>query len=171
MASLLQTDAADQLDRLVAKALPDGRGLKAWTEFLRAHATLMRRLKADLEKTIGLSLGDFDVLAQLAQANGVLRMTALADRTFSSVSAMTRRVDRMVAEGLVRRASSETDARAVLIVLTNKGVRRLTEAVPVHLRGVSDLFITRLDDEDLAALEVSLAKLTPTATSASQGST
>jgi DNA-binding MarR family transcriptional regulator len=171
MANLLQTDVADQLDRLVAKALPDGRGLNAWTGFLRAHATLMRRLKADLEKTIGLSLGDFDVLAQLAQANGVLRMTDLADRTFSSVSAMTRRVDRLVAEGLVRRASSETDARAVLIVVTNKGVRRLTEAVPVHLRGVSDLFITRLDDEDLAALEVSLAKVTPIATSASQGST
>ena len=158
--ALSEADVAGHLDRLVEKALPGRRGLGAWAALLRAHATLMRQLKTDLEKKVGLSLGDFDVLARLAEAGGSLRMTDLADRTFSSLSAMTRRVDRLVVEAMVRRANSDDDARAVLIVLTDAGVARLSEAVPVHLSGVSDLFVAKLDDEDLAALESALERVT-----------
>jgi hypothetical protein len=50
----------------------------AWSALLRAHATLLRQLEADLEAETGLALADFDVLAQLAVAGGELRMTQLA---------------------------------------------------------------------------------------------
>ncbi len=49
---------------------------------------------------------------------------------------------------------------SVLIVLTDAGVKRLTETAPVHLRGVSDLFVSRLDDRELAVLESALEKVT-----------
>lgn len=156
-----ENDVVAIIDRLVAKELPGRRGLDAWRALLRAYSALMRRLSSDLEKKTGLSLGDFDVLGQLAEAGGALRMTDLADRTLSSRSGMTRRVDRLVEEGLVRRARSDADGRAVVIVLTDAGVARVTETVPVHLRGVSDLFMARLDDEELAALESALKKVTP----------
>lgn len=156
-----KNDVVALIDRLVAKELPGRRGLDAWRALLRAYSALMRRLSSDLEKKTGLSLGDFDVLGQLAEAGGALRMTDLADRTLSSRSGMTRRVDRLVEEGLVRRARSDADGRAVVIVLTDAGVARVTETVPVHLRGVSDLFMARLDDEELAALESALKKVTP----------
>jgi DNA-binding MarR family transcriptional regulator len=86
-------------------------------------------------------------------------MTDLATKTFSSRSAMTRRVDRLVEEELVRRSSSEADARGVVIALTETGLSRLAEAVPVHLSGVSKLFIERLDDQELAVLEEALDKV------------
>ena len=156
-----KNDVAALLDRLVANELPGRRGLDAWRALLRAYAALMRRLSSDLEKKTGLSLGDFDVLGQLAEAGGALRMTDLADRTLSSRSGMTRRVDRLVEEGLVRRSNSDADGRAVVIVLTDAGVARISETVPVHLRGVSDLFMARLDDQELAALESALNKVTP----------
>ncbi len=156
-----KNDVVALIDRLVAKELPGRRGLDAWRALLRAYSALMRRLSSDLEKKTGLSLGDFDVLGQLAEAGGALRMTDLADRTLSSRSGMTRRVDRLVEEGLVRRARSDADGRAVVIVLTDAGVARVTETVPVHLRGVSDLFMARLDDKELAALESALKKVTP----------
>ncbi len=148
-----EPDVAGLLDRLVAEALPGRRGLSAWRAFLKAHATLMRRLATDLQTKTGLSLGDFDVLGQLAEAGGTLRMTELADRTLSSRSGMTRRIDRMVDEGLVSRASAGEDARGVVVALTEAGVRRLAETAPVHLRKVSELFVTPLDDKELAALE------------------
>jgi DNA-binding MarR family transcriptional regulator len=154
-----ETDAAAHLDRLVADALPDLRGLEAWRALLQAHATLMRRLQTDLVKQTGLDLNDFDVLAHLAQAGGALRMTELAARAFSSRSGLTRRVDRLLEEGLVRRASTEADARGVVVALTDAGVARLTETVPVHLRGVSDLFVAKLDDQELGALESALNKV------------
>lgn len=147
------------LDDLVRDALPDERGLGAWRALLHAHASLMRELSTDLAMKTRLPLGDFDVLAQLALAGGELRMTELATKAFSSRSAMTRRVDRMIGEGFVRRTSSEGDGRGVLVALTEAGLARLTEAVPVHLRGVSKLFLEQLDDEELEVLERALAKV------------
>jgi DNA-binding MarR family transcriptional regulator len=119
----------------------------------------MRQLGTDLERKTGLHLGDFDVLGQLAEAGGALRMTELAERTLSSRSAMTRRIDRMADEGLVRRANADSDARGVVVELTDAGVARLTETAPVHLRKVSELFVGKLNDQELAALESALEKV------------
>jgi len=147
------------LERLVRDALPDQRGLGVWRSLLRAHASLMRELATDLAMKTRLPLGDFDVLAQLALAGGELRMTDLASKAFSSRSAMTRRVDRMVEEGLVGRTSPESDGRGVVVALTEAGMARLIQTVPVHLQGVSKLFLERLDDEELAVLEHALNKV------------
>src|SRR5215211_7393003 len=96
-----KTDPAELLDRLVEDQLPSERALGAWSSLLRAHASLMRRLDMDLERETGLALADFDVLAQLAIARGELRMTELAGRALISRSGMSRRVARLVDEGLV----------------------------------------------------------------------
>lgn len=150
------TDPAAVLDRLVRDSLPDQRGLGAWRSLLRAHASLMRELATDLAMKTRLPLGDFEVLAVLAAAGGELRMTDLASQAFSSRSATSRRVDRMVEEGLVERKSSDSDGRGVVVRLTEAGMARLVETVPVHLKGVSKLFLERLDDQDLAVLERAL---------------
>jgi DNA-binding MarR family transcriptional regulator len=154
-----KADVAALLDRLMAEALPDRRGLEAWSSLLRAHATLMRRLEVELAQETGLALADFDVLAQLANAGGELRMTELAVRALISRSGMTRRVARLVDEGLVRRANADGDARAVVVALTDAGVARLTETAPVHLRGVSERFVAQLDDQELTVLKSALDKV------------
>src|SRR5437016_9761923 len=155
-----KSDVAGLLDRLVAQQLPSGSGLEAWDSFLRAHATLMRRLEIDLAQGTGLTLADFDVLAQLARAGGELRMTDLANRALISRSGMTRRVARLVEEGLVRRANADADARGVVVALTDAGMARLTETAPVHVRGISELFLAQLDDQELVVLERALDKVT-----------
>ena len=155
-------DPAAELDSLVRDALPDQRGVGAWRALLRAHSSLMRELSTDLAMKTRLPLGDFDALFQLASAGGELRMTDLAATTFSSRSAMTRRVDRLVEEGLVGRTSSAADGRGVVIALTENGLARLAESVPVHIKGVSKLFIERLDDEELEVLERALERVSLT---------
>ena len=154
-----ETDVAGLLDRLVAAELPERRGLDAWVSLLRAHATLMRRLESDLERETGLALADFDVLAQLASAGGELRMSDLATRALISRSGMTRRVARLVDEGLVRRADADADGRGVVVALTDAGVARLSETAPAHARGISKLFVAPLDDQELAILERALGKV------------
>jgi DNA-binding MarR family transcriptional regulator len=160
MQVLSETDTAAHFDRILARQVAGRRGLRAWDALLRAHATLLRQLETDLESKTGLALADFDVLAQLAIAGGSLRMTELADRALISRSGMTRRVTRLVHEQLVRRAHADADARGVVVELTNSGLDRLTDVAPVHIRGVSDLFLTKLDDQELAVLETALAKVT-----------
>ncbi len=61
---------------------------------------------------------------------------------------------------LLRQLAADGDARGVLVALTDAGLSRLTETAPVHLRGVSELFVERLDDQELAALETALDKVT-----------
>src|SRR5438128_11237500 len=155
-----QKEVAGLLDRLMAAELPKRRGLEAWVSLLQAHATLMRRLESDLERETGLALADFDVLAQLASAGGELRMTELAARALISRSGMTRRVARLVDEGLVRRSEANADGRGVVVALTDAGVARLAETVPAHARGIADYFVSRLDDQELAGLESALHKVT-----------
>jgi DNA-binding MarR family transcriptional regulator len=155
-----ESDLAGLVDRLVAAELPGGRGIGAWRSLLQAHATLMRRLETDLERDTGLALADFDVLAQIAIAGGELRMSELAARALISRSGMTRRVARLVDDGLVRRAGTGADGRGVVVALTDVGVARLTETTPIHVRGISRLFVMQLDDQELALLESALDKVT-----------
>jgi DNA-binding MarR family transcriptional regulator len=153
------TDVAELVERLVAEAIPNKNAREAWQAFIRAHATLMRQLAMDLVDDIGLTLGDFDVLAQLGQAGGELRISELAAQAYSSRSGMTRRIDRLVDEGLVTRANTDTDGRGVVVALTEAGVDRLSEAAPLHLFRVRQLFVDRLSDEELATLATALEKV------------
>jgi len=153
------TDVAEVFDRLVEGQVPGRRGLEAWRSLLRAHATLVRRLDTDLERETGLALADFDVLAQLAEAHGELRMTELADRALISRSGMSRRVARLADQGLVHRDKAGTDGRGVVVALTEAGIARLAETAPVHARGISKLFVAQLDDQELALLERALNKV------------
>ena len=155
-----QDDPPALVERIVAEASPRPGALDAWRSLLQAHATLMRRLDVDLARETGLTLGDFDVLGQLATAGGELRMSELAARTLRSRSGMTRRVARLVDEGLVRRTNDETDARGVVVALTDAGIARLAETAPVHLRGVVELFVSQLTGEELALLKAALDKVT-----------
>jgi DNA-binding MarR family transcriptional regulator len=152
-------DLAADLGRLIDEAVPGRRGLAAWGALLEAHATLMRQLQTDLVNKTGLDLNDFDVLSQLAQAGGRLRMTDLAARAFSSRSGLTRRIDRLVDEGLVDRTTADGDARGVVVILTEAGVARVSETMPVHLRTVAELFMAKLDDHELSILESALQKV------------
>ena len=160
MQILPDTEAAELFERLLEGEVPGRRGFEAWRSLLRAHATLMRRLDRDLEGETGLALADFDVLAQLANAGGELRMTELANRALISRSGMTRRINRLVDEGLVRRFAAQKDARGVCVVLTDEGMARLSETAPVHLREISKLFVDKLNDSELAVLARALSKVT-----------
>lgn len=147
------------MDRLLRQEVPSRRGLNAWEALLRAHATLVRQLELELVRETGTTLGDFDALAQLANAGGTLRMSELAEKAFSSRSGLTRRIDKLSVEGLVRRTDAAEDGRGVIVELTGAGIDRLKQIAPVHLRGVARHFIDRLDDRELAGLERALAKV------------
>ena len=128
--------------------------LGAWRSFLLAHAQVVRELERELQDEQQLALTDYDVLVQLAAAGEHrLRMSELADRLLLSRSGATRLVDRMVAGGLVERASCESDRRGQWASLTDEGLQRLRAASPTHLRGVKRHFLDRLSPQDLADLE------------------
>jgi DNA-binding MarR family transcriptional regulator len=134
-----------------------------WRSFLRAHATIMRDLERELVSGTGLPLAWYDVLLQLAEAPGRrLRMAELADRVLLSRSGLTRLIDRLQAEQLVRREPSPDDARGTYTVLTPAGFERLRSAAPVHLAGIRDHWLAHFSDDELRVLGGWLGRLSPT---------
>lgn len=132
----------------------------AWRRFLRVHALVVRRLEADLLAEQDLPLATYDVLVQLVEAPARrLRMSELAERVLLSRSGLTRLVDRLEREGLVRREACEADARGLFTVLTDDGLARLRAASPTHLRGVAEHAVGRLDDGEAAQLATLLGLL------------
>ncbi len=127
--------------------------LRSWRAFLRAHAEVTRRLENDLVAEHQLPLAWYDVLVQLVEApDRRLRMTDLAGQVLISRSGLTRLVDRLVAEGLVRRERAADDARGTFAVMTDEGYKRLRQATPTHLRGVASYVVDRVTPEQLASL-------------------
>ncbi len=134
--------------------------MAAWTGFLRAHARVMRRLDRELEEECALSLAQYDVLIHLARApHKRLRMTDLADQVLLSRSGLTRLVDRLVTLGLVERSACPSDARGVYAVITEEGLARFQTASVVHLRGVREHVIGRLDADEQRCLAATMGKL------------
>ena len=135
------------------------RQLRTWRLFLESAYALIDLLDAELQAEGGMTLRWYDVLVHLEEAGEGIGMTDLANRILSSKSGLTRVVDRMEAEGLVRRERPPADRRAVRVVLTPKGLKALQAARVVHRRGIQQHFVQHLDDLDLKAFERGLAKV------------
>jgi len=127
--------------------------LAAWRGFLRTHAELFKALDAELDAAHRLPLTTYEVLISLLHAPGRrLRMAELASRMLLSRSGVTRLVDRLERDGLLRREECADDGRGLFAVLTDEGERALAAARPTHLAGVRRRFLDRLSDDDQRTL-------------------
>jgi DNA-binding MarR family transcriptional regulator len=127
---------------------------------LRAHAELTKELDAQLAREHKLPLSSYEVLLFLADApDGRMRMSELAESVLLSRSGLTRLVDRLEREGLLKRERCENDARGLFAEITPEGRRLFDAARRTHLDGVRALFLSRFSREELRALGALWQKL------------
>jgi DNA-binding MarR family transcriptional regulator len=86
-------------------------------------------------REFGVGDGEFDVLATLRRAGPPFELTPgeLADSTMVSSGAVSKRVDRLTAAGLVSRRVSDTDARGRVVTLTADGRSLIDSAFTRHI--------------------------------------
>jgi DNA-binding MarR family transcriptional regulator len=108
----------------------------------------------------GLGNGDFDVLATLRRAGApfTLTPTDLSASMMVTSGAVTKRIDRLEAQGLVRRTVAPDDARGRLVALTPAGRRLVDRLVERHLHN-EDRLLAALDDSERHQLAALLRKL------------
>ncbi|MFM2104532.1 MAG: hypothetical protein RL006_699 [Chloroflexota bacterium] len=161
-----QSAPLDDLSKILgsdAHALLDPAVARAWIAFLTAYGRVTRALSSELMDASGMSLADFDVMAQLARAEGyALRMTELADAALISKSGLTRRVDRLAVNGWVTRRRCTEDGRVHWATLTPLGVRAFRGAAPGHLRSVAERFGASLPASEMDRLTRDLIKIAAT---------
>lgn len=132
----------------------------AWGGFLRAHAELTRVMNEELEAQHRLPLRSYDVLRQVALApDARLRMAELARRVVLTRPGLTGVVQRLEAEGLLRRSPDPTDGRGAYACLTTEGKRRLLEAHRTHVASIRMHFARRLTNQEQDTLAAIWTKL------------
>ena len=134
--------------------------LEAWINFLRAHAAVTRQFNAELLALHGLTINDFDVLAQLARApEQALKRVDLSERVLLTPSGITRLLKGLEEAGYVGNRPCKEDARVTYAVLTSKGSRKLEEARKTHVASVRALLSERFDEDELQTLAALLERL------------
>jgi len=133
--------------------LLDEEELAAWRGMLRTHAELTRELDAELAREHDMPLSSYEVLLYLNDSNGGrMRMSELANSVLLSRSGLTRLVDRLERQGLLKRERCESDARGLFAEITPAGRRAFAAARKTHLDGVRRVFLNRFSRDELRTL-------------------
>ncbi|MED4755405.1 MarR family winged helix-turn-helix transcriptional regulator [Brevibacillus choshinensis] len=134
--------------------------LAAWRAFVNAHSVIIRRIEKDLSANGQVPLMWYDVLVALYQAPyKKLRMSELAEKVVLTPSGLTRVVERLEKEGLVRRERTQEDRRGSYAVMTREGKRAFLKAWPTYEQGIYEYFISMLDEEERCVIEKGLARI------------
>lgn len=155
----------DEVDAVVASwagARPDVDAASIGVFGRIARLDLMRRAAVrSLHERHGLTSAAFDLLSQLRRADPPHRRTTgeLAEATLLTSAATTLRIDRLEAEGLVRRVRSADDRRVVYAELTAAGLARIDAVFEEHI-ALEDRLLAGLDAEQRAQLVDLLRALT-----------
>ncbi len=127
---------------------------------VRTQRRLTESLGRELEKSIGIPMGFFEVLIHVGAApEARLTMSRLSTDVALTTGGVTRLVDRMVDAGLVQRQNCPSDRRSIHVVLTTTGRAVLERAVAAHVDGIQRHLMAHLDDRDRADLARVLTKV------------
>ncbi|GAB2699152.1 MarR family winged helix-turn-helix transcriptional regulator [Nocardia thraciensis] len=128
-------DAVDEVIAAWGRVQPD---LDVWpTQVIGRLKRLGRLIDREMKEffaQFGLEYWEFDVLSTLRRSGGPDGLTAgaLIKTTMVTSGAITNRIDRMEAKGLVRRAADPKDRRTVRIQLSDKGRELIDKLMPLH---------------------------------------
>ncbi|WP_244222993.1 MarR family winged helix-turn-helix transcriptional regulator [Cupriavidus lacunae] len=126
--------------------------------FLMARAgSRMGNAFAKALKPFGLNLSEWRVCASLLYVPGQT-LSELSLHASSDTSALSRIIDRLESQALVRREKSTTDGRSIRVVLTEKGQALALSIVPLAKRHESVL-LTGFAPNEIKALRDMLLRL------------
>jgi DNA-binding MarR family transcriptional regulator len=133
--------------------------LSAWRAVLNAHASTVARVEQALADAGLPPLAWYDVLWALRRAPGKqARMSELAERLTLSRGGVTKLVDRLESEGLLRRQRAEDDGRGFYAVLTDAGEKMLRRMWPVYARVLRETFAGALSAEEADVIATALRR-------------
>ena len=138
------------MNDLAANPTPPSPPTALFSVLNAAHA-LEDKLEAALGR-VGLSMAKFSVLAELVNAGKPLTLGDLAARVSCVRSNMTQLIDRLEADGFVRRVQCPTDRRSVHAQITEIGRARQADAA-AELEKLDAEFAALVREEDRMAID------------------
>ncbi len=133
---------------------------QVWAAYLHSQTKLYRLLERELQEAHGISMAEYDVLAQLiVSPERRIRIKELAGRILYSTGGLSRLLDRMEISGYVQRVRTPEDRRGVFAAITDEGITTIRAAGRTHLAGVQRHFAAKLHDDEFDAVKAFLDRL------------
>lgn len=139
---------------------PSAAVIRAWGRLIRAERTVVARIEAELKSAGFPSLHWYDVLLEVKRGpGGRLTPREIEEAVLFEQYNLSRLLDRMEAEGLVRRIPFPGDKRRQLVEITDEG-RSLQERMwPVYGAAINRYFGDKLGEKEAGQLSALLLKL------------
>ena len=152
--------------RPLARENPDKTALRLWLRLLTCTHGVEVEIKTRMKARFGITLTQFNLMAQLDRAPEGIRMGELSRRTMVTGSNVTVVIDDLVRRGLAQRRTDAEDRRVIAITLTPEGRAAFARIAPEHESWIREMFdslpdvrkaeLTRGLDDLKAALKMTL---------------
>jgi DNA-binding MarR family transcriptional regulator len=146
----LPFDPIDRAGELWEQNFGDAESMRVATSIMRVQQLLLGALDTRL-RPFDITFARYEVLVLLTfSSSGHLPLSKIGERLMVHPTSVTNAIDRLEAQGLVRRTPDRADRRRVLASLTAKG-KRVTTAATEALTDL-DFGIAGLDRTELETL-------------------
>ncbi len=131
--------------------------LRLWLRLFSCQSMIEDIIRIRLRDDHGITLPQFDVLAELDNADKQLTMSELSQHLVVSNGNITGVIDRLEREKFLKRVRSSEDRRVQYIQLTDSGKKRFNKIAAEHETWVADLF-SALDRDEVDQMINTLKK-------------
>jgi DNA-binding MarR family transcriptional regulator len=147
------------MEKFADTSKPSNAVTDAWINLMRAQQRLLGSIESDLNAEQLPPLGWYDVLWELVRAEaGRLRPFEIEQRTLLAQYNVSRLIDRLEREGLVRRETFDQDGRGRWLVVTDAGRDLQKRMWQVYAKAIERHIGTKLDEQDARTLARLLAR-------------
>ena len=139
--------------------LPNEDTIRAWIHLHRSHRALLDKVEHSLKNNGLPPLDWYDVLLELSKAGGSgLRQYEIGERVLLSKHNLSRLIDRLERNDLVRRYACTEDGRGNRIKITAGGERLLKQVWPVYREALQVNFGDKLSSVEMMEMTRLLSK-------------
>ncbi|BBE74658.1 MarR family winged helix-turn-helix transcriptional regulator [Oharaeibacter diazotrophicus] len=126
---------------IIVKGTPEGhkQELRLWLRMLSTTNLISQEVRRRLRAQFGMTLPQFDLMAQLDREPAGLRLGELSKRMMVTNGNVTGLVDRLESDGLISRESADGDRRVTVARLTAKGRDTFAAMAHAHEGWLSDM--------------------------------
>ena len=135
------------------ETIPSKQTEMAWVLLNRAQQTLLGQVETLLKEAGLPPLSWYDVLLELSRdPDSDLRQYEIGERILLNKHNLSRLIDRLERDGLVKRQTCDTDGRGNIVKITKKGMQLKQQMWPVYSKAIHDLIAKPLTATQVRAL-------------------
>jgi len=140
--------------------LPTEETISAWIQLHRMHRMLLDKVENSLKSNELPPLDWYDVLLELhREGSRGLRQYEIGERVLLNKHNLSRLIDRLEKNRLVRRHVCTEDGRGNRIKITTEGSRMLKQVWPVYSQAIQEHFGSKLSSLECAELSRILGRV------------